>query len=445
MARPTEIPAQPPTPTFERRGLGWVFRPPDAPVILTFDRIVERRDEISSELHITLRNGGHLARRRINLLGSRVLTDLARDMDDICRGADWPWRKILAEGCESALEAHRVGTPVVVIEGQLSTPDPIRWVCTDLVMADVVNVWVAAAGTGKSTLLKAFGLHHALGIPFLGHEMAKGVPLYLDYEDSEENFRRTLYQVAKGVDVSAIPRVLWKRGGGTLRSQVHQLGETIDRYGVSVLCIDAVAAAGGEMDERGYESLALGMEQAIVALPPITIILLDHITSDEMKNGGVPTKARGSARKYEFARYQWTIVADHDAAADGRHVVGWTHTKANLTKIQPPFATNIIHDGDKIAFGPIDTGEVQQLSDRMTVLQKIIQEITSAGGPRSIDDLAQAVYGEVNKSKRESIRKVLQRDNGRRLRLLQDGSWMLKGPSNVTPITAFKDGDDLPW
>ena len=437
-----------PAPIFERHGLGWIFRPPDAPVSLVFDRVVERRDEVSAEIHLMLRNGEHLARRRVNLLGSRVLTDLARDMDDLTGGADWPWRRMIAEGCETALESFRRGTPLVVVEGAMQPAKPIEWLCHELVMSNVVNVWVAAAGTGKSTLLKALCLSHALGKQFLGRATGKGVPLYLDYEDSEENFRRALSQVASGMGEQSLPRTLWKRGGGPLRNQVHQLAEIIDHNHVTLLCIDAVAAAGGEMDERGYESLALGLEQALVALPPVTIILIDHITSDEMKNGGVPIKARGSARKYEFARYQWTIVADHDAAADGRHVVGWTHVKSNLTRIYPPFGVNIIHEDDRIVFGPADAIEVQQLADRMTVLQKIIQAIKDARGPRTVDDLAQAVYDEATKGKRESIRKTLDRDKGRHVQLLQDGSWTLKEPhfaGNVTPIRSYQDDEDLPW
>lgn len=439
---------------FERRGLGWVFRPDYAPVMLTFDRLAERRDEVTAELHIMTRDGGHLARRRINLLGSRVLTDLARDMDDISRGSEWPWRKILAEGCESALEGFRQGSAVVIVEGELERPKPIQWTCQDIVMANVVNVWVAAASTGKSTLLKAFCLHHALGIPFLGHEMAKGVPLYLDYEDTEENFRRTLYQVAAGLGIKSVPRVLWKRGGGPLRNQVHQLGELIDKNGVTLLGIDAVAAAGGEMGDGNYETVALGVEQAVIALPPVTMVMLDHITSAEMKDGGVPLKARGAARKYEFARYQWTIVADKDAAESGRHVVGWTHTKSNLTRLQRPFATNIIHEDDKLMFGPAEVSEVQAVASARGLLGRCIEELEARGGPLMIDDLAMALYEvtEPTRGQRESIRKTLRRDEGRLLRLLPNGSWELKKrlvrADNVVRFTDFQgeyDDEPLPF
>lgn len=434
---------------FERFGLGWVFRPPQAPVTITFDRLAERRDEVTAELHVTTRDGGHLVRRRLNLLGSRSLSDLARDLEDLDGGGGWPWKRILVEGCESALEAYRQGAPVVDVAGAVQKPSPIRWQCQDLVMANVVNCWVAAAATGKSTFLKAYCLHHALGIPFLGRPMAQGVPLYLDYEDTEDNFRRTLYQVAGGLGEAKIPRMLWKRGGGPLKAQVHQLAELITARGVSCIAVDAVAAAGGEMGDRGYEAVALDIEQALLALPPVTIILLDHITGDELKAGGVPIKARGATRKYEFVRYQWTLSADREEAARGNHLVGWTHTKTNLTRVQPPFAVRINHDQDQIVFCQADAVSVKPVAERMTMVDRCAAEIRRAGHGLSLSDLCEIIHGEVNRSKLNSLRILIQRDNGRQIHLAETGRdaglVVLRGANNVVPITQFLDEPELPF
>lgn len=430
---------------FERHGLGWIFRPPYAPVTLTFDRLVERRDEVTSEVHVTLRAGGHLARRRLNLLGSRSFTEFARELEDTRPDTNWPWRKMLVEGCESTLEAFRTGTPLVTIEGVLEKPEPIQWQCRDIVLANVPNCWVGAAGTGKSTFLKAYCLHHALGIPFLGHEMQRGVPLYLDYEDSEENFRRVIYEVGQGIGVERVPKLHWKRGGGPIRNQVHQLGELISRHGITMIGVDAIAAAGGEMGERGYESIAMDIEQAVVTLPPVTFILLDHVTGDETKQMAVPRKARGSVRKYEFVRYQWTLVADFEEAQRGRHIVGWTHTKTNITRVQPPFAVSITHQDDQVTFGQLAAVEVRPVAERMSVLDRCIAEITEAKHPLSLTQLAEAIYGTSERNKRESIRVVMQRDKGRHVIATTDGYWDLVERSNVFHMTDFKPDEDLPW
>lgn len=428
-------------PRFERHGMGWVYRPEGLPVVLTFDRFADSRDELRTEIRITTQRGGHLLRRRVNLMGANTIRDLSRELETITEGSidDRTWRRSLTEAIELVIDAFRQGTPVIDVSGAVEKPKPIRWQCDQLVMRDVVNCWVAAAATGKSTFLKAYCLHHAMGIPFLGRAVEPGVPLYLDYEDTEDNFRRTLYQVAGALGESTIPRMLWKRGGGPLKSQVHQLAELITENGVTLIGIDAVAAAGGELGDRGYEAVALDIEQALLALPPVTVILLDHITGEELKLGGVPIKARGATRKYEFVRYQWTLAADRDEAARGNHLVGWTHTKTNLTRMQPPFAVRINHDDDRIAFSRADAVNVRAVAERMSLLDRCIAEVTAARQGLSLSDLAEIIYGEASRSKINTIRITVDRNQGRQLHLSDSGLVELSVQTNVVSLTQFRD------
>lgn len=428
-------------PPFERHGMGWIFRPSYAPACLTFDRLVDRKDELTAEIHVTTKIGRHLIRRRLNLLGSRSHSDLARELGDIDGCENVQWKRVIAEGCESTIEAFRAGSPVIEVEGEIERPAPIRWQCEKLVLANSVNCWVAAASTGKSTFLKAYALHHALGVPFLGRAMTQGVPLYIDYEDTEENFRRTLFQVAGGLGVRHIPKVLWKRGDGPLKGQVYRLAEMITQYGITLLCIDAVAAAGGDLGDKGYEAVALDVEQALLALPPVTIILLDHVTGDELKSGVMPRKARGSSRKYEFIRYQWTLGADMEEARLGNHVVGWNHTKTNLTALQPPFAVRIVHEDERIGFAKADATEVTQIAEQMPLYERILHELKRQNGPMSIFDLTMVIYGQTDKKKEETVRATLNRKKDSRMALrIPDGRWALR--EFLDTQTIFKD--DVP-
>ena len=439
MAEPSPIVA--PRAEFERTGLGWTYRPREAPVILTFDRLVERRDEVTAEVHITLADGAHVARRRLNLLGSRSLTDWARELEDFDGGAPWPWRTVLNIGCESTLEAYRRGSPIIPVSGSIVRPPPVEWQCHELVIANVVNCWVAAAGTGKSTFAKAYAYAHASGTQFIGRSTQRGVPLYLDYEDTHESFLETMYFVSGG---APLPLIHWQKGTGPIASRVNQLAEAIDRLGITLIVVDAVAASTGAQGERTYDAIAVELEQSLIQLPQVTVLLLDHITGDELKSGAVPLKARGGSRKYEFTRFQWTLSLDRDAAAQGRHVVGWTHTKHNRTRQFPPFGIELFHRDGELGFGPVGATDIAPTAANMTVLARCLAALDEEPRGLRTDDLAEIIYGEITKTRREAIRVTLKRDGGRSVRLTSDGFWMLTRQTSRAPIPLFKgESDDL--
>lgn len=50
-------------PRFRRFGLGFQYRPPEAPVVMTFTSILEKRGELRAELHVETASGGHMLRR----------------------------------------------------------------------------------------------------------------------------------------------------------------------------------------------------------------------------------------------------------------------------------------------------------------------------------------------------------------------------------------------
>lgn len=448
MALPEALASHRPA-VFERFGMGWIFRPPNAPIVMIFDRIRERSDEPYAEIHITTHDGGHLIREKLPLMGSRKVVEIAKDLDALLPGLKYDWKAAVIEGCESTLEAYRQGTPILTLDGAVQKADPVRWQCDRFMMADVVNCWLASAATGKSTFAKAYALHHALGLDFLGRPMTRGIPLYIDYEDSYENFRRAMYEIAAGLRIQTLPKLHWKRGGGPLRNQVHQLATMIDTLGITLIIIDSVAAAGGPMGDRGYESVAMDIEQALIALPPVTVLLIDHVTGDDMKSNAIPLKARGAQRKYEFVRYQWTLVLDRDQAHSGKHMVGWTHTKTNITRLQEPFAVEIYHDDDQVSFGLVKPIEVAPMAANMSVFTRILAEVersvSETGEGVSLDELCTIIYGEVSKAKRESIRTTLRRDPKRQLLLTDAGLVLPQRTPTPLRLPYQNDDNDLPF
>lgn len=441
--------------TFRKVGIGWQFRPPEAPILITFGSISERRGEFRTEVLVELVAGGHLLRRYINLLGSNSVRDLVRDLGNAQGGAGWPWESIVAQGTESVIRAFRAGAEWETYEGELRRPAGIRWLCDGLVMTDVPNVWLAAGSTGKSTFAVALAVHHALGEPFLGRAVTKGTPLLLDWESTADDFEEKLWLVARGLGVRAIPKVHRMRMRGPISAQLRAVAKRIDEHGVSLVIWDAVAAAGGPISEHvGYEAVAGDIEAVIGELPATTHLMLDHVTGDELKAGSVPLKARGSTRKVEFARNQWTLVLDRDAHADKRHVVGWTHTKINRAQYLPSFGVELLHREDELSFRVLEASAVGPLQERMMPWQQLVAILTS-NGPLDPKDAALMMSGQDTPKAVEVVMTIFNRDRRVHMTLLPDGRLAARDPGGFVEVgrpdlrVVDRDDDDgpgdLPW
>lgn len=405
---------------FVRVGLGYRFSPHEVPLVLHFSRIHDDPREFTAQVDVFNVEGGRLFTRHTNLMASPSRGSLKELIDDLDGDCPFPaWKLLLREACQSVMASHRNGRPVEVIMGEIERPPPPEWLCHGLLLKDKPNCWLGAASTGKSTLAKAICAYYASGWRFCDREMGQGVPLYLDWEDDRADFERTVYDICRNLGVWPLPRMLWRdMHGYRLRDQVETLGQIIDREHVGLVVMDAIAAAGGSPGEHmSWEGVALELEQCLGALPPVTVLGLDHVTgADHKARGTVPVKARGAERKVEFFRNQWSLVADDEAAALGRHVVNWTHTKVNVVAKEHPFATEIVHRDAEISIVvrplTVATAAPEAPEDAASRLLAVLAQTSG----RSIRDLCLQIDGhEPSKSRYNSVRTTLDRavDKGR--------------------------------
>jgi hypothetical protein len=244
--------------------------------------------------------------------------------------------------------------------------------------------------------------------------MEQGTPLYLDWESDHDDFVRVVYDVCRNLGAYPLPRFVYRdMHGYRLRDQLDVLTRMIDRERVSLVVLDAVAAAGGSTGEHmTWEAVALEMEACLGALPQVTVLALDHVTGAEHKAGSrsmVPIKARGAERKLEYTRNQWTLMTDEEAERLGRHVVTWHHTKLNLGPKEPPFATEIVHRHDEVSIilRPMET--YHQDEEPTDEASRLVRILASTSG-RSVRDLCLQVDGkEPSRTRYQTVRTALER------------------------------------
>lgn len=392
-------------------GLGWEYESGEYPVRFNFDRFTERRDGVDAEVSVLTLDGDPLLRRRLSLLDSRSLAEVAKDLDELQAAAGVPWRSELETAVANVLAAYRVGEKLEVYQGRIERPVGVEWLTDKLVMRDVINVWVAAGSTGKSTLAIMLAVAHALGKPFLGRETLRGVPLYLDWESTPDDFREKVHDALAGFGASECPPIYRIRMRRPLKHMLHQIVRHMTKYGVTLVIVDAVAAAGGAFGDGNYESAALDLEQALQALPPCTVVLLDHVTGEDVRAGGTAVKARGSVRKTEFARNQWSIALDSDARDNGKHVVGFRHTKVNRVQYMQPFGVEILHGDGAIFAREIPAEDVGFLLESMTDIRRIYLALKKHGGMK-LEQIPFVVFGADDKKAQERTARALNAHHG---------------------------------
>lgn len=410
---------------FRRYGLGWQYRPPEAPVVLTFSQVSDRRGELRAEVHVTNLDGGHVLRRYVDLLagGPRgSASTLASDLDRETGDGRYPWRKILEAAGESIIRAVRQGPTPEVIQGDIARPPGVRWLCDGLVIEGKPNGWTAAGSTGKSTFAAGLALAHALGMPFLGRETTKGTPLYLDWESDAEDLTEKLWLMSRWYGERWIPPVHRMPMRGPAAANAAAIANRIEQVGATLVLWDGVQAACGPLGQSGnYEALALELETLIALLPPTTHVLLDHVTGDELKAGAVPLKGRGATRKVEFLRNHWTLSLDRDAQREKRHVVGWTHTKVNRTQLFEPFGVEVIHAPDELGFKVLTEAEVEPLRERMPQHRQLAAAMAGIGRPCTYREAAEAWQSKADPKTLDLVRALVNRHAGRLFVKLDNG------------------------
>lgn len=449
-------------PTIQRDGLGFRVEPVEAPVSLTFSRIVEKTAELTAEIHVQTRIGRspeHILRRRVNLLGTRTPADLARDLDVATDSAGWPWRKIVESAFASVVESYRQGEEVKILGGKSLAPPPPPHLIDGLVLANTSNTWFGPGGTGKSTAATAACVAHRLGKPFAGIDVSIGVPLYLDWEDEEAAFERTLWEVSRGYGLTESATVHWRRMRSTLAADLSYVAALIDRIGATFVVIDSATRAMGAAGEHGtYESTAVSFAEAIRALGAVTTLIIDHVDGQTVKDGGPARKSYGSIHKMNFVRCAWSLTLDPEAS---EQTVGWTNVKMNYVKTRPPFGVR--YERDRVLGGlsliALDATDVEVVARNLPQWRQLVG-ILDRTGPIEVKAAALEMFGRDDEKVCSQIRAIAARDGGKHITRMLDGrlrskTWLMRPSTPPTQIDDPKrnmqivrgdaDPDELPF
>lgn len=408
-------------PDVERVGMGYVATFERIGVELRFDRLRDSRGDLGAELTV-LRYGSHLFRARVNLLSGTARASTARYLDALPRPKDAErvdWREVLEMAFLAVLDVERQGEPFDIV-GHRPTgrTEDRRLLGRHIPKAKPTTIY-APGNTGKSTLARAAIVSWELGVEILpGLASAEETRcLILDWDTDQEEWNDGLARIAAGVGRTMRP-VLYRRCRRPLDEQVDKLAQVIAREGIGVVVIDhAEAASASRGTGESYEQRADRLFTAIGELGPVTTILLDHVTGDEVRNGAerIARKGIGSVMKVNKSRAAY-YLAREPSPLPGRAELVLHNTKLNDGAPLPPYSFAVLYDGED---GPIRFERTDL--DSPELLRALSQPEQMR---RHLRDGAKAtrVLAELMDVPESTIRTILARDKDRRFTRLPDGS-----------------------
>lgn len=246
------------------------------------------------------------------------------------------------ERIAATFEAASGGWPAVCVSSWQGKPVPPRqWCLPDWVPDHVVTLLSGDGGTGKSLLAMQLATCAALGLPFMGIELARRRVLYLAAEDDLEELHRRQADINEGysIDFADLEEQLWFRG---IKGEEAMLA-TADKHrqlkptrtyenlknfcvsrGIQLLIVDTVADTFGGLEiDRQQVTRYVRLLEEIARATGGAVIILAHPGVAGLANGsGISgsTAWRNAVRSVVYMRRPTSEEADGPEARDLRVV-----------------------------------------------------------------------------------------------------------------------------
>jgi hypothetical protein len=343
-------------------------------VSLTFTEMEKTARELAAELEVRLEGPGlseEAYSQRLNLLSSSQRTELRRDLESLF-SKDYKWPSVLNTALVLArttyLEQDRG-----VVAADIADEEEQEFQVETLIPAGGPSLIFADGSSGKSYLCIRMTVAMAMAGRFAGFQAMRGGVLYVDYEDTEKNWKRRLKRVYRGLGFEIEPRLpihYWPGRGIPLYDQIDAIKRKVLKDGISVVIIDAAAdACGGEPEKADVASRYFNTLEKLPA--GTTTITIAHVNNAAARAENAD-RAFGSTVWHNRPRMTWYVARVQEEESDVVDI-GLYNKKANDGRKLAPVGIRLTFDGKN---GPVtveraDIRETPQLQRKRGMREQI--------------------------------------------------------------------------
>ena len=362
---------------------------------MRFNRFAEGRDfNTSAEVAVSYCDG-HLIRRRLNLLSSQAHKSLVSVLKG--RLGEFDWETMLEQAAVKVLDSYREGEPPIDL-ADVDDPDPQLFQVEPLLPAHVPTVLAGDGDSGKSLLALYLAVLMAKGGKGAGLNAEPCNVGYLDWEANQDDHRRRLTLIERGLGVSAHSvHIAYRRCAQPLAAMTEELLEWALEKRLAYIIADSIGAAvGGDPREpspvldyfRALRQIGLGS------------LSIHHFT----KEG----EAYGSVYVRNYARMLFKVKTQREDTGDAIHLALY-HDKANDGRRLKPMGFELdFSTPGALHVRKQDVAAVPGLEKTLPLKDRINYALTHSTHPWQPDELA----GDLEANE-DSIGRTLRRYEGK--------------------------------
>jgi hypothetical protein len=256
------------------------------------------------------------------------------------------WDKALRWVCANCALAYREPRPVVDLRTVPVIRGGQRFLFDRIWPYGEVGTLYGDGSSGKSMTAMLVAVSYALGERvggvFLPSET--GVPLYLDWEATEDEHAKRLDALSRGLGLREPPYVAYRFMQRTLADDAARVRKDIDEAGAGLVIVDSMGLACGNVVDQ---EAVMRFYAALRSFPQtVTKIVVTHVSADGARQERGAAAPVGLRWVNNYGRSNWELRADRDDRA-GSLDVAMYHRKANGFALQHPL-------GVRYVFDPID-------------------------------------------------------------------------------------------
>lgn len=274
-------------------------------------------------------------------------------------------------------------------------PKPPIFVVPELVPAGAVTLLGAHGGTGKSLLALECAVCLAMGLEFLGREMAPRRVLFYSAEDPAEVIRWRLLRICRnrGIDPADLApnlRVidatesdptlyaeLYDAGirRGTTTSNYERLRLTVSKFGAGLVVIDnASDCYDGDENNRPRVRAFIRVLAAMVKPTVGAVLLIAHVDKTSARGFGGSESYSGSTAWHNSVRSRLFLGREK-----GDDALVLKHEKSNHGRMAEPIRLEWTEDGLLVPADPVTSTAGLIGSEERSAVMALISEYYGRG------------------------------------------------------------------
>lgn len=356
----------------------------DDHISIRVDRLVEdSKHVVSGEITIrehTTDRPRHIHQTRINFTSTGGKGGLRKELEGL-----WPsfdWKEAIEYTSVKVLEAYREGEPVFRVS-DIPPSEAVAYRVRPFVMEGKANMMFGPGGILKSYmgLYWSILVDTALGVG-VEPECEPGTVLYLDYETDQDDFRRRVEYIQRGLGIQDAndSSILYRFCTHPLSSDIVHIQQVVAEENVDLVVVDSAGpACGGDLESARD---VLRFFAALRSLRTSSLII-----GHTQKNADSKTPL-GSGYWTNMPRNIWQVKGSQEDDSSEATVV-FSDFKRNSRDRMRPLAYRANFMGDALSIQPIEASVIPEAVESMTLGSRI--KLLLADGKRTCPDIAHSL------------------------------------------------------